>query len=126
MSAGYPNLFTITGPGSPSILTNVVVSIEQHVEWITDAIAHLLDKKISAMEADAAAEDAWVAHVSEVAERTLFVRAKSWYMGANIPGKPRVFLPFAGDFNTYRTRCQEVVDQGYEGFKMTPSHAATA
>jgi cyclohexanone monooxygenase len=116
MTAGFPNFFTITGPGSPSILTNVVVSIEQHVEWIGAAIAHLEANGVDAMDADAEAEDAWVAHVDEVAHRTLFVLANSWYMGANIPGKPRVFMPYAGGFNAYRLKCEEVVALGYEGF----------
>jgi cyclohexanone monooxygenase len=127
MTAGFPNLFTITGPGSPSILTNVVVSIEQHVEWIGAAIAHLEANGFVAMDVDAEAEDAWVAHVDEVAHRTLFVLANSWYMGANIPGKPRVFMPYAGGFNVYRQKCEEIVARGYEGFTFdkcgTASHA---
>ncbi len=119
MSAGFPNFFMITGPGSPSILTNVVVSIEQHVEWIADALKHLLDKDIAFMEADAKAEDDWVIHVGEVANKTLMVLANSWYMGANIPGKPRVFLPYAGGFNAYRKICAEIVAEGYRGIRFT-------
>ena len=129
MSAGFPNFFTITGPGSPSILTNVVVSIEQHVAWIAEAIAHLDANGFASMEADAAAEDSWVAHVGEVAHRTLFVYANSWYMGANIPGKPRVFLPYAGGFNAYRRKCEAVVAAGYDGFILLPrqnAHIAVA
>ena len=118
MSAGFPNFFTITGPGSPSILTNVVVSIEQHVAWIADAIAHLHANGLACMEAKAEAEDAWAEHVSEVASRTLFVQANSWYMGANIPGKPRIFLPYAGGFNAYRLKCEEIVARGYAGFTL--------
>ena len=118
MSAGFPNLFTITGPGSPSILTNVVVSIEQHVEFIADAIADLEAKGLVEMEAEEAAENAWVEHVAEVAQRTLLVTANSWYMGANIPGKPRVILPYAGGFNVYRQKCDEVAARGYVGFRL--------
>ena len=116
MTAGFPNFFTITGPGSPSILTNVVVSIEQHVEWIGAAIAHLEAYSVDAMDADAETENAWVAHVDEVAHRTLLVLANSWYLGANIPGKPRVFMPYAGGFKVYRQKCEEIVARGYEGF----------
>src|SRR3954454_5607462 len=92
-AAGFPNLFLVTGPGSPSVLSNMVLSIEQHVEWIAGCIGRLRGATI---EATQAAEDAWVAHVNEVAEATLFPRAASWYMGANIPGKPRVFMPYLG------------------------------
>ena len=93
MSAGFPNLFTITGPGSPSILTNVVVSIEQHVEWIGACIGAMEARNDALIEAEAEAEDAWSDHVQEVGRRTLLVKANSWYMGANIPGKPRLILP---------------------------------
>ena len=119
MSAGFPNLFTITGPGSPSILTNVVVSIEQHVEFIADAIADLDAKGVAAMEAEEEAENAWVEHVAEAAGRTLLVTANSWYMGANIPGKPRVILPYAGGFHVYRRKCDEIAARGYVGFRRT-------
>lgn len=118
MTVGFPNLFTITGPGSPSILTNVVVSIEQHVEWIAGALVHLRAHDFNLIEAEAQAQDDWMLHVSEVAERTLFVLANSWYMGANIPGKPRVFLPYAGGFAAYRRRCEEIVADGYSGFRL--------
>src|SRR5205085_6515979 len=93
-SAGFPNLFIVTGPGSPSVLSNMVVSIEQHVEWIADCIAHLRAHGLGTIEATGAAEDAWVTHVNQVADATLFPRAASWYAGANIPGKPRVFMPY--------------------------------
>ena len=118
MTAGFPNLFTITGPGSPSILTNVVVSIEQHVEWIADAIAHLEARGAQTMEAEPEAEAEWMAEVGRAAARTLFVEANSWYLGANIPGKPRVFLPYAGGFNAYVRICREVVAGGYRGFRI--------
>ena len=113
MTAGFPNLFLITGPGSPSVLSNMIVSIEQHVEWIAECIDFIGDTEI---EADAAAEDDWVEHVNAVAHQTLYPRAASWYMGANIPGKPRVFMPYIGGVGAYRKRCAEVAANGYEGF----------
>ena len=93
MSAGFPNLFVITGPGSPSVLSNMIVSIEQHVDWIADCVGYMRDNGFAAMEAERDAEDKWVAHVNEVASGTLYPQANSWYMGANIPGKPRIFMP---------------------------------
>jgi cyclohexanone monooxygenase len=114
--AGFPNLFTITGPGSPSVLSNVVVSIEQHVEWISDCIARLRQRGCSTIEATREAEDRWVAHVNEVANTTLFPKANSWYTGANVPGKPRVFMPYVGGVGAYREICDRVAAQGYEGF----------
>ena len=89
MSAGFPNLFIITGPGSPSVLSNMMVSIEQHVDWIADCIAYMRGRGLDTMEASREAEDEWVAHVNEVAHATLYPQANSWYMGANIPGKPQ-------------------------------------
>lgn len=118
--AGFPNLFTITGPGSPSVLSNMPVSIEQHVDWITDCLIYLRDRKISCIEATAEAEDAWVAHVNEVASYTLFPKANSWYIGANIPGKPRVFMPYVGGVGPYRARCNEIAAKEYEGFALSP------
>ena len=90
---GFPNLFTITGPGSPSVLSNMVVSIEQHVDWITDCIRYMAERNHSSIEATEAAQEAWVAHVNAVANDSLAVSCNSWYLGANIPGKPRVFMP---------------------------------
>ena len=116
--AGFPNLFIVTGPGSPSVLSNMVVSIEQHVEWIAGCIAYLGDRQIGAIEATHAAQDAWVAHVNEVADTTLYPQANSWYLGANIPGKPRVFMPYIGGFGVYREKCNEVAANGYEGFAL--------
>jgi cyclohexanone monooxygenase len=121
MSAGFPNLFLITGPGSPSVLSNMIVSIEQHVDWITDAICHMRGRGFEAMEAEPAAEEKWVAHVNEVAFGTLYPQADSWYMGANIPGKPRIFMPYIGGVGPYRQICNEVAKKGYDGFAMTPS-----
>jgi cyclohexanone monooxygenase len=119
MSAGFPNLFIITGPGSPSVLSNMIVAIEQHVDWIADAIATLRDRGLDTIEAGKDAEDKWVAHVNEVAHTTLYPQANSWYMGANIPGKPRIFMPYIGGVNVYRQICNDVVARGYEGFVMT-------
>ena len=114
--AGFPNMFMITGPGSPSVLSNMPVSIEQHIEWISNFLEYLRERGIEAAEADLDAETAWVSHVNEVAEGTMFMLANSWYLGANIPGKPRVFMPYAGGVGTYRKKCNEVADNDYEGF----------
>src|SRR5580704_2303609 len=116
--AGFPNLFTITGPGSPSVLSNMIVSIEQHVDWIADCIAHLREHGNRTIEATGEAEEAWVAHVSEIGNATLYPRANSWYMGANIPGKPRIFMPYIGGVGVYRQKCDEVAANGYQGFKL--------
>jgi len=118
--AGFPNFFTITGPGSPSVLSNMPVSIEQHVEWISDCIVHMREKGHTRIEATTEAEDAWVEHVNEVATMTLFPQANSWYLGANIPGKARVFIPYAGGLPSYRERCDEVAGKNYEGFVLNP------
>ena len=128
MSEGFPNLFIITGPGSPSVLSNMIVSIEQHVDWITDCIAYMRERGVERMEATRAAEDKWVAHVNEVASTTLYPQANSWYMGANIPGKPQIFMPYIGGVGVYRQICNEVAANGYEGFAMTsaPQQRAAA
>jgi len=118
MSAGFPNLFIITGPGSPSVLSNMIVSIEQHVDWIADCLAYLRERGLDTMEAKKEDEDNWVAHVNEVAYTTLYPQANSWYMGANIPGKPRIFMPYIGGVGPYRQICNEVAAKGYEGFTM--------
>ena len=120
MTAGFPNLFMITGPGSPSVLSNMIVSIEQHVDWIADCLAYLRDRRIDVIEPASAAEDAWVEHVNRVAHMTLYPSAASWYMGANIPGKPRVFMPYIGGVGAYRQKCDEVAAKGYEGFVLKP------
>ena len=118
MSAGFPNLFIITGPGSPSVLSNMIVSIEQHVDWISDCIRYMRDRGVVSIEAQKEAEDKWVAHVNEVAHTTLYPQANSWYMGANIPGKPQIFMPYIGGVGVYRQICNEVASKGYEGFAM--------
>jgi cation diffusion facilitator CzcD-associated flavoprotein CzcO len=118
-SAGFPNLFMITGPGSPSVLSNMVVSIEQHVDWVADAIAHLESKGLRAIEPTLEAQDEWVDHVNLIASYTLYPKANSWYMGANVPGKPRVFMPYAGGVGEYRKKCDQVAADGYPGFAMS-------
>jgi cation diffusion facilitator CzcD-associated flavoprotein CzcO len=115
---GFPNLFVIAGPGSPSVLTNMVLGIEQHVEWIGDCVDHLDELGFATIEPSIEAEDAWVARLNEIASATLFPRANSWWMGANVPGKPRVFMPFVGGFNVYRKICFDVASNGYEGFTL--------
>jgi cyclohexanone monooxygenase len=116
MTAGFPNLFIITGPGSPSFLANVIASIEQHVDWVANCLAYLRRHRLEAIEPTAEAENAWVAHAEEVADRTLYPQTDSWYMGANIPGKPRVLLAYVGGVGAYRRKCDEVAANGYEGF----------
>jgi cyclohexanone monooxygenase len=113
---GLPNLFTVTGPGSPSVLSNMLNSIEQHVEWITGCMDYMRSHGFARIEAEQDAQDTWVEHVNEVADRTLFPRANSWYIGANVPGKPRVFMPYIGP--GYRQRCEKVAANGYEGFAL--------
>ena len=118
-SAGFPNLFMITGPGSPSVLSNMVVSIEQHVDWVAGVVEHLESQGLRTIEATREAQDAWVEHVNEIASYTLYPKANSWYMGANVPGKPRVFMPYAGGVGEYRKKCDDVAAKGYEGFALT-------
>ncbi len=113
--AGFPNLFTVTGPGSPSVLSNMIPSIEQHVEWISDCIGYVREHDVRCIEATLEAEDAWVEHVNEVAGESLYLTCNSWYLGANVPGKPRVFMPYLG-FASYVAKCEEVVAAGYDGF----------
>ena len=112
----FPNLFTITGPGSPGVVTNVPVAIEQHVEWIADVLSYMRDNCMDTIEATEAAATEWTSHVQEVADATLFPTADSWYMGANIPGKPRVFLPYIGGLGVYRRKCEQIAADGYAGF----------
>ena len=116
--AGFPNLFTITGPGSPSVLVNMPVAIEQHVDWIADLIEHVREHGWTRVEATESAQDAWVEHVAEVATESLMGRANSWYVGANIPGKPRVVMPYTGGQPLYRQHCAAIKDAGYEGFEL--------
>jgi cyclohexanone monooxygenase len=118
MTAGFPNMFIITGPGSPSALVNMIVGIEQHVDWISDCLVYLRANGFNRIDADPEAESAWVQHVNEAADKTLFVKANSWYLGANIPGKPRVFMPYVCGMGVYRQKCEEIASKGYEGFAL--------
>jgi cation diffusion facilitator CzcD-associated flavoprotein CzcO len=122
--AGFPNMFVITGPGSPSVLANMPLCIEQHVEWIGRCIADMGERGVDTVEAVEDAEERWVEHVRNAAEATLFPKANSWYLGANIPGKQRVFMPYVGGFKPYADRCEEVVQNGYEGFRFSSSNEA--
>lgn len=115
-TVGFPNFFMITGPGSPSVLAQMIQSIEQHVDWMADCIAHMADIGAETIEPTLEAEDAWVEHVNEVAEISLRSTCSSWYVGANIPGAPRVFMPYIGGFPVYVQKCNEVMTKGYEGF----------
>ncbi|MEB0013845.1 NAD(P)/FAD-dependent oxidoreductase [Glaciimonas sp. Gout2] len=119
MTAGFPNMFIITGAGSPSALVNMVVGIEQHVEWISDCITYLDREKITTIEAGVPAEKDWVEHVNKAANKTLFPLANSWFLGANIPGKPRVFMPYVARIGVYRKECDEIADNAYRGFILT-------
>lgn len=118
--AGFPNLFMITGPGSPSVLSNMIVAIEHHVDWIADCLAHLREQGLVSIEATEAAQNDWVDHVNEVADGTMYTSPScaSWYLGSNIPGKSRVFMPYVGGLGRYRARCEEVAVGGYTGFTL--------
>ena len=118
--AGFPNFFTITGPQSPSVLTNMPVSIEQHVEWVTDCINTMRETGKTTIEATPEAQEEWVAHVNEIVNQTLMTGANSWYMGANIPNKPRAFLPYLGPqgIGGYTRQCAEIAAAGYTGFQL--------
>ena len=126
MTAGFPNLFLITGPGSPSVLSNMIVSIEQHVDWVVDCVTDLRANGLETIEATQEAEDNWVEHVNEAAFKTLYPGANSWYMGANVPGKPRVFMPYIGGVGNYREKCSEIAAHDYEGFLRTSHPTAAA
>lgn len=115
MTAGFPNMFMVSGPGSPSVLTNMIMSIEQHIEWITDCFGYMQTHQTHTIETTSDAQDEWVHYVNAVAERTLYPSCNSWYLGANVEGKPRVFMPLIG-FPGYVTKCNEVVANGYRGF----------
>ena len=120
MMAGFPNLFTITGPGSPGVKSQMILSIEQHVDFIADCLQHLRSRDLVQIEATFEAEESWVKHVKDVADSTLYPLANSWYMGVNIPGKPKVFMPYVGGVHTYKQKCDDVVANGYTGFIMSP------
>lgn len=120
---GFPNMFIITGPGSPSVKSNMVTSIEQHVELIADTITYMHDHDFVEIEANAEAEENWMKHVTEVANKTLYVRADSWYTGANIPGKARMFSVYVGGVNTFRLICEEMKANGYRSFTLKKEEA---
>ena len=119
--SGFPNLFMVTGPGSPSVLCNMLVAIEQHINWISDCISHMERNGLSQIEPTEQAEDQWVVQVNQVAEGTMYTApsCNSWYLGANIPGKPRIFMPYVGGYPQYKARCDEIVANGYEGFSLS-------
>ncbi len=117
--AGFPNMFLITGPGSPGVKSQMILAIEQHTDWIVECLKHMRANGLNRVEADLTAETAWVEHVNEIADKTLYPLANSWYVGANIPGKPRVFMPYVGGFHVYKKRCDAVARSGYEGLKLT-------
>jgi cation diffusion facilitator CzcD-associated flavoprotein CzcO/acetyl esterase/lipase len=117
-TVGFPNFFTVTGPQSPSVLSNMAVSIEQHVEWISDCLVHLRENRFDSIEPTSTAEAGWMQHCDDCASITLYPMANSWYMGANVPGKPRVFLPYIGGVDNYRGACEDVVADGYLGFEL--------
>ncbi len=117
VSSGFPNLFTVTGPGSPSVMTVVIAAIEQHVEWIVECIDHMRAHGLATIDSDGAAENEWVQHVNDVANMTLMPQANSWYLGANVPGKPRIFMPYIAGLDVYRRKCEDIVANGYEGFR---------
>ena len=126
MSVSFPNLFMITGPGSPSVKSNMIMSIEQHVDLVTEILLAMRSKGLSVVEPELEAENKWVDHVQEVANKTLFPQANSWYMGANIPGKPRLFMPYIGGVGAYRQICEEIVANNYRGFKFEKSKQVIA
>jgi len=115
-SAGFPNLFMITGPGSPSVLASMIQAIEQHVDWLVDCFGHMRDIGASTIEARVEDEDAWVEHVNEVSKVSLRSTCSSWYVGSNTPGRPRVFMPYIGGFPIYVQKCNEVMSSGFDGF----------
>jgi cyclohexanone monooxygenase len=126
MVSGFPNMFMVTGPGSPGVKTQMIASIEQHVDWIADTIDHLAAHQLDRIEPTPKAEMEWVNHVNAVADSTLYPLANSWYVGANIPGKPRVFMPYVGGFDRYKKRCDEIAAAGYPGFTLSRHKEAAA
>jgi cation diffusion facilitator CzcD-associated flavoprotein CzcO len=116
-TTGFPNLFIIAGPGSPSVLANVIVAIEQHVDWLATCLDHMRQNRFESIEACLEAQNAWVEHVNAVAAKTVYTQCNSWYLGANILGKPKVFMPLIG-FPAYVDKCNEVAARGYEGFML--------
>ncbi len=119
-AAGFPNLFMVTGPGSPSVLTNMPAAVEQHVEWITDCIAYMTKNNHTTIESPESSVESWVNETNAEAAKTLLPKVThSWYLGANIPGKPRLFMPYAGGLDKYRDICQKAADNKYKGFAIS-------
>ncbi|MGE4243121.1 flavin-containing monooxygenase [Ramlibacter sp.] len=125
LTAGFPNLFTVTGPGSPGPLANMSMSIEQHIDWITNCMTYMRDKGYDRIDAQPEFEESWMQGVQDIVKRTLYLKANSWYLGANVPGKPKVFLPYLGGHGTYRKKCESVAQAGYEGFTLSKSTSNT-
>ncbi|MEL0323215.1 MAG: NAD(P)/FAD-dependent oxidoreductase [Rhodospirillales bacterium] len=119
MMADFPNLFMVTGPQSPGVKSQMILSCEQHVDWIANCLVHLRSSNYRRITATQEAEKGWVAHNNWVADQTLYPMANSWYMGSNIPGKPRIFMPYVGGVHTYKKKCDEVAEAGYEGFELS-------
>ncbi|MEJ6669827.1 MAG: cyclohexanone monooxygenase, partial [Pseudomonadales bacterium] len=113
---GFPNLFTVSGPGSPSVLSNMIVTIEQHINWIMDCLDTMKQQQTRTIEATAEAASNWVESGNAIAAGTLFPTCNSWYLGANVPGKPRIFMPYVGGFPSYVAICEQVKNEGYQGF----------
>ncbi|MCB1714339.1 MAG: NAD(P)/FAD-dependent oxidoreductase [Candidatus Competibacteraceae bacterium] len=119
---GFPNMFIIAGPGSPSVFSNMVTSIEQHVEWVADCAAYMQQNGLATIEASEAAQTAWTQHVNEMANKTLYAYSKNtWFYGANTPGKPVVFMPYVGGVGNYYQRILKVAEDGYEGYAFKPA-----
>jgi cation diffusion facilitator CzcD-associated flavoprotein CzcO len=125
-SEGFPNLFMITGPGSPSVLASMIQAIEQHVDWLADCLGHMRDVGAASIEPTRQDEDAWVEHVNDVSTVSLRSTCSSWYVGTNIPGRPRVFMPYIGGFPVYVQKCNEVMSNGFSGFVLEGGHKANA
>jgi len=125
-SEGFPNLFMITGPGSPSVLASMIQAIEQHVDWLADCIGHMRDVGAASIEPTRTDEDAWVEHVNDVSTVSLRSTCSSWYVGTNIPGRPRVFMPYIGGFPVYVQKCNEVMSDGFAGFVLDGGHKSNA
>ena len=119
MVAGLPNLFMINGPGSPSVKANMIVALEQHTDWLMALIERMRENGLDRIEATPQAQAAWVEHSREMAEATLYPRADSWYVGANIPGKKRIYMPYFGGFDRYCALCEEIAADGYRGFVLS-------
>ena len=125
MCAGFPNMFMITGPGSPGVKSQMILSCEQHVNWIADCVQYMDEHGKAAIEPTEESQYDWTMHVKHVADQTLYPKAASWYMGANIPGKPRVFMPYVGGVQVYKQKIEGVAAKGYEGFTFTPAAERT-